>query len=175
MLLLFGSLQRGPLYVYELYRTVRTHDKLYAKMKQVNIYSVLDQLVAEGYLHCEVLSPVRTGRHKRMIYALTHKGYEQFATLLRDLLLAEEARCKGVEMALCFLDRLPEAEGLALLQARRQIIANQRALFMTKLTCPVIAASSRRLVVSYALCLLDAELTWIDQTVAALQTQPVSE
>jgi DNA-binding PadR family transcriptional regulator len=174
-LLLLGSLERGPLYGYELYRTLRAHDRLYDEMKPMSIPSVLDQLVADGCLHREILSGVRAGRHKRIIYALTHKGYEQFVTLLRDVLLTERSSYKGVEMALFFLDRLPETESLELLRARRQVIVNQRALLMANLTCPAIAASSRHFVASYALCLLDAELAWIDQSLAAWQTKPASE
>jgi DNA-binding PadR family transcriptional regulator len=154
MLLLLGYLYRGPLYSCELIHMIQKHDD----MPLAKFYSLLDRLVANRCLYYEVIPTLYTGRDMR-IYALTHKGYQQFSLLLHDLLVTDKPLPRGIEIAFCFLDRLPNAESLTLLQARRHLLSNQRVL--------ALAQSAHR-IVSYRLCLLDAELAWIDRRVATL-------
>lgn len=162
-LLLLGSLSRGPLYGYELCHMLQEHDN----MKMASFRTTLDHLIADRCLYYEIMPALHTGRNKR-IYALTHKGYRQFSTLLSDFLLTDTSLPGGIEMALRFLDRLPKTERLTLLRARRCLLTNQRILTVAKLSGPLITATSSY-ILSYRLCLLDAELAWIDQMVAALQ------
>lgn len=169
VLLLLGSLYRGPLYGYELYHTIHEYDA----MKATSFYAILDRLVASQCVYYEVAPALCAARDKR-IYALTHKGYRQFSMLLHALLLTDKALPGGVEIALCFLDHLPEAEGLQLLHARRGLLANLRVLTLAKLAGHSAAPASSRSM-NYRLRLLDAELAWIDQMLvdvpAAISTE----
>ncbi|MBA2395351.1 MAG: helix-turn-helix transcriptional regulator [Ktedonobacteraceae bacterium] len=165
MVLLLGSLYRGPLYGNELLHMIQEHDTV----KITSFYTMLDHLVANQCLYYEVMPTLHASRNRR-IYTLTHKGYQQFSTLLHDLLLTDRALNEGNEIALFFLDHLPEAEGLLLLRARRSLLANQRVMTLTKSTSQLIASH----LISYRLCLLDAEMAWIDQRVADLQTTLVN-
>ncbi len=168
MLLLLGSLQRGPLYGNELYHMIQAS----SPRKMTGFYATLDRLVAARCVYYEVVPGLGTGRGRR-IYTLTHKGYRQFSALLSTLLLTEKALPGEVEIALSFLDHLPEAEVLTLLQARHCRLVNQRMLTLDRLTGQANAAISSH-GISYRLYLLDAELAWIDQMVGTLQKTSVS-
>jgi DNA-binding PadR family transcriptional regulator len=168
MLLLLGSLHSGPLYGNELYHMIQEHDDI----KIASFYSLLDRLVADRCLYYEVVPNLGMSRGRR-IYTLTHKGYRQFSALLHELLLTDKVLPGRVEIALCFLDRLPEAEVLTLLQARCHRLANQRALILTKSASKSGTGASSP-IVSYQLCLLEAELAWIAQMVVALQKTSVN-
>lgn len=166
--LLLGSLHRGPLYGYELYHMVQE----YYDIKMTSFYTTLDHLVTERCVYYEIVPDLGTSRGRR-IYTLTHKGYRQFSILLHDFLLTDKALPGEIDIALRFLDRLSEAEALSLLQARRCLLLNQRALTLTK-SAHQAGAGTSNCTLSYRLCLLDAELAWIDQMIVTLQKASVS-
>jgi len=169
LLLLLGLLRQGPLYGYELHRVVRAHGELYTDLKKANLYYLLDRLAKEGYLSVQVEGGTRGARGERLIYTLTDQGRSRFDTLLREILLTYEPVHTGVGTAVVFLAQLPPAEGLALLEERRQVVAERRTLVVAGLgdsptTGPLVHIAGDHLV-----SLIDAELAWIDRSLAYLR------
>ena len=169
ILLLLGMLLQRPLYGYELHRIVKAHGELYADLKKANLYYLLDRLASEGLLTIQTETGTRGARGERVIYELTEQGRARFYELLREVMLTYEPIHTGVGTAVVFLAQLPAAEGLHLLIERRKIVAERRAEVFRGLGDvatngpPLVRISSDHL-----LSLIDAEIAWIDRSVAYL-------
>jgi DNA-binding PadR family transcriptional regulator len=167
VLLILGLLLRGPLHGYELYRIIEAHGELYADLKKANLYYLLDRLASEGDLGVEIESGARGPRRERLVYTLTDQGREHFLKLLREILLTYEVIHTSIGTAIVFLSHLPLTEGIELLEERRRIIANRRAQFPPQ--PPADAAPLVRISIDHMVSLIDAELAWIDRSLAYLR------
>lgn len=178
-LLVLGMLLHGPLYGYEMHRIVRAHGELYADLKKANLYYLLEHLAKDGYLSVEAEAGARGARGERLIYALTDKGRARFSELLREVMLSYEPVHTGIGTAVVFLAELPAAEGIALLEQRRRIMTERRAQIADEMggllndEAPTDKASTREVLVRIAadhlVSLVDAELAWIDRSLARLR------
>ena len=168
LLLLLGLLLRGPLHGYELHRIVRAHGELYADLKKGNLYYLLERLASEGDLKVQAEPGTRGARGERLIYELTDQGRARFNTLLPEVLLTYEPAHTGVDTAVVFLASLPPANGLHLLEERRRIVAERRAAVAAELA-PLGESNPLALIAGdHMLTLIDAELAWIDRSLAYL-------
>jgi DNA-binding PadR family transcriptional regulator len=167
-LLILGMLLRGPLHGYEMYRIIQAHGELYADLKKANLYYLLDRLAREGDLQVEVEGGARGPRRERFVYTLTDRGREHFLELLREILLTYEVIHTSIGTAVIFLSHLPPAEGIGLLEERRRIIAARRAQFPAE--APSEAAPLVRISIDHMVSLIDAELAWIDRSLAYLRS-----
>jgi DNA-binding PadR family transcriptional regulator len=168
LLLLLGLLQRGPLYGYELHRIVRAHGELYADLKKANLYYLLERLASEGYLSVRAEEGTRGARGERLIYELTDRGRTYFKTLLREVILTYEPAHTGVDTAVVFLASLPHAEGLQLLTERRRMVAARRDVAAKELVTVAQSSPLLHIASDHLLSLIDAELAWIDRSLAYL-------
>jgi DNA-binding PadR family transcriptional regulator len=169
ILILLGLLRQGPLHGYELHRIVRAHGELYTDLKKANLYYLLDRLTKEGYLSVQVEGGTRGASGERLIYTLTDQGRSRFDALLREILLTYEPGHTGVGSAVVYLAQLPPAEGLALLEERRQVVAERRGRVVAgqgdcPITGPLVHIANDHLI-----SLIDAELAWIDRSLAYLR------
>lgn len=169
VLLLLGMLLGGPLYGYQLHQIVRAHGELYADLKKANLYYLLERLAKEGYLETEVETGARGIRGERVIYTLTEQGWARFYELLRETLVSYELVHTGIETAVVFLSQLPPAEGMALLQERRQVIAQRHAQVVSDVGDPAKNSPLMRIAGDHLVSLVDAELAWIDRSLAYLR------
>lgn len=169
ILLLLGLLQNRPLYGYELHRIVRAHGELYADLKKANLYYLLERLASEGYLHVQAKEGARGARGEKLIYELTEQGKAHFKALLREIILTYEPAHTGVDTAVVFLASLPPAEGLQLLTERRRIVAERRGIAAQELASVAESSPLFHIASDHLLCLIDAELAWIDRSLAYLQ------
>jgi DNA-binding PadR family transcriptional regulator len=169
VLLLLGLLLRGPLHGYELHRIVRAHGELYADLKKANLYYLLERLAAEGSLQVQAEPGTRGARGERLVYELTDQGRTQFTELLHATLQNYEPVHTGVETAIVFLSYLPPADGLRLLTERRQIVAARRATVAADIGDQENNAPLVRIAGDHLLSLIDAELAWLDRSLAYLE------
>lgn len=169
VLLLLGLLLDGPLYGYQLHQIVRAHGELYADLKKANLYYLLERLTADGYLGMEVEPGARGARGERLIYTITATGRAHFQQLLRETLVSFELAHTGIETAVVFLSSLSPQEGVALLQERRAAVQEKRAQIVADLDHPEKNAPLVMIAVDHLLSLLDAELAWIDRSLAYLE------
>src|SRR5712691_5850688 len=121
-LMLLGLLERGPMHGYELHRIVQAHGELYTDLKKANVYYLLDRLAQDGYVEVRAEAAARGARGERLVYALTSRGRGRFDELLRLVLRDFEPAHTGVDVAVVYLNRLPPAEAIKLLEERRSTI-----------------------------------------------------
>jgi|SRR6266571_2774658 len=169
VLLILGLLRRGPLYGYELHRIVRAHGDLYTDLKKANLYYLLDRLASEGHLRVQTEAGARGARGERLIYELTDQGRARFDELLHEILLTYEPVHTGVGTAVVFLAQLPGTEGIALLEERRQIVAQRRAQVAAALSDLATRGPLVRIAGDHLVSLIDAELAWIDRSLVYLR------
>ena len=169
VLLLLGLLQGGPLYGYELHRIVRAHGELYADLKKANLYYLLERLASEGYLSVQAEEGARGARGEKLIYELTEQGRAHFKALLREIILTYEPAHMGVDTAVVFLTSLPRAEGLQLLTERRENVARRRDVTAQELAAVAESSPLFHIASDHLLGLMDAELAWIDRSLAYLR------
>jgi len=174
-LLILGLLRHGPLYGYELNRIVRAHGELYADLKKANLYYRLDRLAQDGFLTVAAEPGTRGARGERLIYELTEQGQAHFHKLLREVLLTYETVHSGIEVAVVFLQLLPVKEAIALLNERWQIVDNYRQKTTAELGAVAADNTLAAIASDHMLSLIDAELAWIDRSLARLEAEPWSD
>jgi DNA-binding PadR family transcriptional regulator len=188
MLLLLGLLRYGPMSGkdlhrmvqvhgalsfamsgYDLHTIVRTHGTLSTDLKKGNVYYLLDRLAADGFLNVRTEPGARGPRGERLIYSLTSAGCERFEDLLREVLRTYDPVHSGVDVAIIFLRQMPHAEALALLEERRQSVAERRQQVASELDEQARNSPLQRIAFDHLLSLIDAELAWLDRTLADLR------
>ena len=103
-----------------------------------------------------------------MIYTLTESGRSHFHALLRETLLSYELVHTGMETAIVFLSYLTENEGIALLRRRRQAIQQRREQIARDIGQPNKNTPLVTIAGDHLISLIDAELAWIDRSLAYL-------
>jgi DNA-binding PadR family transcriptional regulator len=168
-LLILGLLRGRSLSGYDLNRIVRAHGELYTDLKKANLYYLLDRLSKDGYLEVRSEGGARGPLGERLIYSLTDGGRGRFIELLRETLRTFEPAHTGVDVAIVFLSGLPPAEALALLGERRAVVATRRSLVRAELAEAPVGGPLAKIAADHLLCLIDAELKWIDRSLAKLR------
>jgi DNA-binding PadR family transcriptional regulator len=169
VLLLLGLLLDGPLYGYQLHQVVRAHGELYADLKKANLYYLLERLAKDGYLEMEVEPGTKGARGERLIYTITEAGRAHFHAMLRETLVRYELTHTGIETAVVFLSHLSSEEGIALLQQRRRAMQERRVQLVADLGQPGKQAPLVEVAGDHLISLIDAELAWIDRSLAYLR------
>jgi len=167
-LLLLGLLRDGPRHGYELNRIVRAHGTLYADLGRANIYYLLDRMAAEGLVKVDAQPGARGNRGVRLMYRLTDAGRDRFDALLRAEMITFDPVHTGVDVAVVLLSSLPHTEVLALLRARREVVANRRAEVVAELDPIADRAPLAQIAADHLITLVDAELTWLDRSIDGL-------
>lgn len=182
-LVLLGLLLERPMYGQQVSEVIEQHHHLFAgAIKKPTIYYQLDRLAQEGYLEArqETVDAPGTGLahdewapREREVYHITARGRAYFVTLLRqalsDATSSGEAPLNDLDAGLFFLDRLPPAETVALLRARYERVARDRAALTHHLQAGQIPDQPHQLVTDHQLALLDAEMSWLARTLLRLQ------
>jgi DNA-binding PadR family transcriptional regulator len=175
VLMLLGLLRQGPMSGYDLHRFVRAHGAVSADLKKANVYYLLDRLAADGYLHVQAEAGARGPRGERQMYTLTDLGRARFDELLREVLRSYDTVHTGVDVAVMFLGQLTQAEALSLLEERRQTISEQRKGIAAEMSEEMIHRPTQRIARDHLLCLLDAELAWVEHTLEELHSSQWAE
>jgi len=169
-LLILGLLHNHPLSGYDLHRIVRAHGELYTDLKKANLYYLLDRLAKDGYLKVRAEPGARGPRGERLIYSSTAKGRERFIELLHEILRSFEPSHTGIDVAVVFLSQLPPKDALALLKERRETVGARYTQVAAELGDIANRGPLAKIAADHLLCLIDAELQWIDRSLAHLRT-----
>lgn len=169
VLLLLGMLLDGPLYGYQMHQIVRAHGQLYADLKKANMYYLLEHLAKDGDLEVEVEPGARGARGERLTYSVTDQGRAHFHQLLRETLLGYETIHTGIETAIVFLSYLSTEEAVAMLKQRQQAVREKRAQVAADIGRPESNAPLVVIAGDHLVSLIDAELAWIERSLAYLQ------
>jgi DNA-binding PadR family transcriptional regulator len=128
-LVVLGLLLEKPMHPYEMSRTLRErHKEGSIKLNYGSLYSVVDKLVAHGFI--EPQETVREGRRpERTIYRATAAGRAEFEDWLSELLMTPVKEYTQFEAGLSLLPGLPPDEVVALLERRCEQLERTLASF----------------------------------------------
>ena len=170
---LLGLLLLGPKTGYQLHRITEAHGVLYTDLKKGNVYYLLDKLAKSGALEVAAEAGAPGPRRERLVYAITDHGRQRFHELLREVLRTYELPHTGVEVGMVFLPYLDVSEATQLLSERRSAVLERRAAVEGEMGAsdhgPVSLAQD------HLLCLIEAELSWIERTITRLQRKEEDE
>jgi DNA-binding PadR family transcriptional regulator len=164
---LLGLLQMGPKTGYQLHGITKAHGELYTDLKKGNVYYLLDRLAKSGALEVTAEAGAPGPRRERLVYAITESGRQRFHELLRDVLRTYDLPHSGVEVGMVFLPYLDISEATQLLAERRNAVLERRTAIEGDMRESDHGHVS--LAQDHLLCLIDAELAWIDRTLERLQ------
>lgn len=172
-LMVLGLLQSGPRHGYELHRIVVAHGSLYADFKKPTLYHLLHRLTLQGAVQVRAEGGTRGRRGERLVFALTSAGESLFRQLLRSALSSYDSAQTSFEVAAAFLPWIPAREAQALLKKRRVVVRARRGEVTSELESMHLQPysqriASRSLAADHALCLMDAELAWMERAIRYL-------
>jgi DNA-binding PadR family transcriptional regulator len=167
---LLGLLQLGPRTGYQLHRITKAHGELYADLKKGNVYYLLDRMAKSGELAMAAEAGAPGPRRERLVYTITEKGRQRFHALLREVLRAYDVPHTGVEVGMVFLPYLDVTEAMQLLTERRRAALERRAAVGDDMRSSDSSDHGQvNLAQGYLLCLIDAEVSWIERAIERLQ------
>jgi DNA-binding PadR family transcriptional regulator len=164
---LLGLLQSGPKTGYQLHRITKAHGELYTDLKKGNVYYLLDRMARSGELEVRAEGGAPGPRRERLVYAITESGRQRFHELLRDVLRAYNPPHTGVEVGMVFLPYLDVTEATQLLSERRAAVLDRRVTLVGEMEPSDHGHVS--LAQDHLLCLVNAELSWIERTIERLR------
>src|SRR5437763_771864 len=177
-LMLLGLLAQHPMYGQQIREVIEVHHDAFAGfIKKPTMYYQLDRLVAEGYLevrHEAVEAPGPGRAHEDMalrereVYHITEAGRQRFAQLLCEAVQSYEPGPSAIDAAIFFLDQFAPQEAIRLLQARRERLVRYRTQVVEQLATKREQDRTHRIVNDHTSTLLDAEITWLERTIAQL-------
>lgn len=168
-LLLLGLLRGQRQHGYQLNDFIERNLSRFTTLKKAAAYAALDRLEKSGLI--EAQSEQAGNRPTRKVYALTPPGERQFLDLLRAYLARPEPVAFYGDLGLMFLNHLPRAEALGLLEERAQAIGEQIAALERVPTHEGALGSGLfgvDMAVSRQLALLRADRDWLTETLDTL-------
>ena len=159
---LLGIIYQHPIHGYELFKEVSQLEgiALIWKVKQSQLYALLDKLEIEGYIQSTLIS--NEARPTRKQYCLTEAGLASF------LAWAQTPVKHGRDIRQDFLARLYFAQRLGkdavtlLLEQQKEVCQTWRDGVNLRLKSLVDSHSFDRLIYEYRLKQMDATLSWLD-------------
>ncbi|HEY7849392.1 MAG TPA: PadR family transcriptional regulator [Ktedonobacterales bacterium] len=124
-LLLLGMLRIESQHGYQLNEFIEHNLGRVTHMKKPTAYALLDRLEQSGAITSRLEQ--EGNRPPRKVYAITEQGEQLFLRLLSETLAAAEPYVIAGDVGLMFLDALPLAEALVLLERRLQSVREQIA------------------------------------------------
>lgn len=170
---ILGLLLSGPKTGYDLHRIVVAHGELFTDLKKGNVYYLLERLTEAGALEVTTEGGARGPRRERLVYSLTDQGRQRFRELLREVIRTYEPPHIGVEVGMIFLPHLDLHDAVHLLDERCRAVLAQRAVVERKTGAG--DHLHEQLAQDHLLCLMDAELAWIERTLQRLRRRQKEE
>ena len=163
---LMGVLAAGPAHGYDV---KRAHDERFPASKQLafgQVYATLGRLERDGFV--ESIETTQDGGPERTVYALTAAGEQRLAEWLAEPepagpYVADELVRKTVTAVHAGVD----AAGFL----RRQRAVHLDAMRALTRDRDAAASTGERIAVDHVLIHLDADLRWLEETQARVQSQ----
>ena len=167
-LLLLGLLRNAEMHGYQLNAFIDSHLDLMVHLKRPTAYRLLDKMADRGWI---TYHEEREGnRPPRRVFAITPEGEKAFQRLLRTSLTRFEPLISPGNIGLLFLQTLPPAEAVALLQARRAQVEDT----LEQVQAQKAHHESASLLLLHQIRHLQAELEWLDEVIDWIQSQEPS-
>jgi len=166
-LLLLGMLRIQSQHGYQLNEFIEHNLARVTDMKKPTAYALLDRLEQSGAISSRLEQ--EGARPPRKVYAITEQGEQLFRTLLRETLAAAQPYVIAGDIGLMFLDALPLAEALALLEQRLAAIREQVAA-LDQIPAHHLGLGID-LTIEHQAVLLRADEAWLSRLIARLTSQ----
>lgn len=162
-LLLLGLLRMHDMHGYQINEFMDAHLGSNVQLKKATVYKLLTGLVDQGWIEYR---EEREGNYPvRRVYRITPDGENTFQRLLRQSLATYQPVSHLGSIGFMYLDALPAAEAASLLRERRRGVES----LVRAMEADETHEGGFRVMLSYHLHYLRAELEWIDEVVARLQ------
>jgi DNA-binding PadR family transcriptional regulator len=183
-LMLLGLLLERPMYGQQIREVIENHHDLLADLiKKPTIYYQLERLAHDGYLEIRretVEAPGPGAAHEdvalreRDVYYITEAGRRYFHSLLRRTLSNYTPGLNNADVDAClfFLHHLAPSEALELLTERYAHMTAARQASVAQMQTLSHPDDAHLFVQDHKLTLLDAEISWLERTIAHLRTSP---
>ncbi|QBD79178.1 PadR family transcriptional regulator [Ktedonosporobacter rubrisoli] len=179
-LMLLGLLLEKPMYGQQIREVIENHhDFLANHIKKPTIYYQLERLASDGYLeirHESVEAPGPGAAHddialrEREVYYITDAGRQYFYKLLRKMLSTYTPALDEVDASIFFLNHLSPEEACTLLTERYNLVMSHRNMVIKQMEGHHNIDKAHQLVNEHKLTLFDAELHWLQNTIAHLRS-----
>jgi len=174
--LVLAVLREEPMHPYEiLVRLRKRRDDRLVRLNPGAVYHAVDRLERDGLV--ERAGVDRDGnRPERTVYAITPAGVAAHEARTRELVRDTPPEHPSFPVGLALVHDLPLDDALALLRERRAALAAAVAGQRERLDAVVARGLPRRLVLDayYELHQTDAEIAWLDATIADLGSGALS-
>jgi len=174
--LVLAVLREEPMHPYEiLVRLRKRRDDRLVRLNPGAVYHAVDRLERDGLV--ERAGVDRDGnRPERTVYAITPAGVAAHEARTRELVRDIPPEHPSFPVGLALVHDLPLDDALALLRERRAALAAAVAGQRERLDAVVARGLPRRLVLDayYELHQTDAEIAWLDATIADLGSGALS-
>jgi len=170
-LVVLAQLAEKPMHSYALWQLMRQRqkDQIVNIASRNSLYQVMERLVRDGL--AEVDTAERPdGRPERTVYRITDAGRATAESWVEDLLGEPRAEYPSFPVALSLAMLVSPDAALAALRRRRTAVAQERDTARASLTAADAMTLPPLFVLDddYRATVLDAELTWLDARIAAL-------
>jgi PadR family transcriptional regulator AphA len=161
--LLLGLLNEHEMHGYQINELIDAHLGTSIQVTKPTVYKLLGDMVDDGWLkyHEEQKGNYPT----RRVYMITPEGRKAFQQLLRKSLADYRPASHLANISVVYLDALPAEEAVALLHKRREEIES----LAQRIQVDEEHQGGFRLMLSYHLRLLNAELEWLDEVISQLK------
>lgn len=179
-IVLLGLLMRRPMYGQQIREVIEVHHEQFAaSLKKPTIYYQLDRLVEEGFLEIRReaveapgpgLGASQVALREREIYHLTPAGEAYFFHLVQEALLTYIPGLSDLEVSLFFLQQVAPQRAIEWLEERKELLLLTRERLIVQWA--ELSEEEQRdhhLINDHSLTLLDAEISWISRSLAALR------
>lgn len=158
-LLLLGLLRHQEMYGYKLYEFLDNNLGMCVQLKKPTAYKLLNQMAEDGWVTFR--EEQEGNRPTRRVYAITPRGELAFQELLQQGLSSYQAIEFLSDISLMFLDVLPAAEAIPLLEQRRTVV---NALLQEVESYPPHPGSVQ-LMIDHQRRHYAAEVAWLDDVI----------
>ena len=169
---ILGLLARHPMSGYDIRRFLKRLSWLIDSPSFGSLYPALHALLGEDLVSVEVSH--RPDKPTRKIYTITEAGRQVLQEWVNQP-VRPSASLKGFLMRLALASHFSPV-GLAsdLVHRRAQVIAHQATLEQVATGTDISEDLGERLALGYGLALANAELAWLDETLARLSQSSLS-
>lgn len=166
-LILLGLLMAQSQHGYQINEFIERNLSTITDMKKPTAYATLDKLSKNGYI--EVKTEQEGNRPPRKVYSINESGQQYFFELLiQNLSSADLVNYQG-DIGLMFIDHLPLAKALPALNNR--LIESEKIVQALKHTPSHGSGIGVDLAIQHKIIMLEAENSFLKQTVEKIKTQ----
>jgi DNA-binding PadR family transcriptional regulator len=168
-LLLLGLLRMNEMHGYRLNELIDAHLGKSVLLTKPTAYNLLEKMTEDGWI---VYSEEQAGnRPPRRVYSITPEGEAAFQSILRESLATFKPAEFRSDIALAFLEVIPPAEAISLLQKRRKAIEVELEPYLN--FGDQHHEGGFQLLIEHQKRFLKAELTWSDEILALLSRKGI--